>query len=383
MSGQTTDAAEFLEAWSQVMPTQIFHPVEVFHFSCAASPNVLSPLALLDSVRKGFFHAVIMTRAPGRRETTSTPHSSLPLPELHAEAVSKTQCSNRQLEVTSWICEQAAHCRNRRVAILLTFSHGPASPWALKDFRSLQQHAGEVHRRALGYWSNFRGLQQEGYAPLHRSCPCATQHVPVRGKASGQEFNSTHQQTLGVKFWSRTLRDASPTEPIPFRDGSISQLVSVGAVLVIVVPRQVFGHAHTSAPQRVRRPTKQLSSSRKHRVPHLQALPGRIHAGFTWRRSSRRSSGGRFAARFLRYDACRSGILTWLRRATLESAKGGSASSFSGRGEMVVVWAWLLALVSFPWLLDVGPPGRVTFWAVFSFRCLLSPLSLARANTAR
>ena len=29
----------------------------------------------------------------------------------------------------------------------------------------------------------------------------------MRGTASGQEFNSTQQQTLGVKFWLRALRD--------------------------------------------------------------------------------------------------------------------------------------------------------------------------------
>ena len=278
MSGQTTDAAEFLEAWSQTVPAQSFHPAEVSHFSFASPPNVLSALALLDSVRKGCFHAVIMMPpaaswsrlrhlADESQRPLRTRAFPLGLPELDAEAVSKTQCSNRQLEVTSWICEQAAQCKNRRVAILMTFpedfaghvSHGPASPWALEDFRSLQQHAGEVQRyavylcrfagteqrRAVGCWSNFRALQQEGYTgwpthvrhaaqlqytgPLPRSCPCATQHMPMRGTASGQEFNSTQQQTLGVKFWLRALRDASPTEPIPLRDGSSSQLVSVSA----------------------------------------------------------------------------------------------------------------------------------------------------------
>ena len=278
MSGQTTDAAEFLEAWSQTVPAQSFHPAEVSHFSFASPPNVLSALALLDSVRKGCFHAVIMMPpaaswsrlrhlADESQRPLRTRAFPLGLPELDAEAVSKTQCSNRQLEVTSWICEQAAQCKNRRVAILMTFpedfaghvSHGPASPWALEDFRSLQQHAGEVQRyavylcrfagteqrRAVGCWSNFRALQQEGYTgwpthvrhaaqlqytgPLPRSCPCVTQHMPMRGTASGQEFNSTQQQTLGVKFWLRALRDASPTEPIPLRDGISSQLVSVSA----------------------------------------------------------------------------------------------------------------------------------------------------------
>ena len=50
MSGQTHDAAEFLEAWSQTVPAQSVHPAEVFHFSFASPPNVLSALALLDSV---------------------------------------------------------------------------------------------------------------------------------------------------------------------------------------------------------------------------------------------------------------------------------------------------------------------------------------------
>ena len=140
---------------------------------------------------------------------------------------------------------------NRRAVILPTFpkdfaghgSHGPASSWGLKDFRSLQQEAGEVQRcevhlcrfasseqrRAAGCWSNFGAVQQEGHArwpthvkhagklqcagPLPRSCPCATPHMPMRGTASGHEFNSTHQQTLSVKFWLRALRDSSPTEP--------------------------------------------------------------------------------------------------------------------------------------------------------------------------
>ena len=264
MSGQTTDAAEFLEAWSQTVPAQSFHPAEVSHFSFASPPNVLSALALLDSVRKGCFHAVIMMPpatswsrlrhlADESQRPLRTRAFPLGLPELDAEAVSKTQCSNRQLEVTSWICEQAAQCKNRRVAILMTFpedfaghvSHGPASPWALEDFRSLQLHAGEVQRyavylcrfagteqrRAVGCWSNFRALQQEGYTgwpthvrhaaqlqytgPLPRSCPCVTQHMPMRGTASGQEFNSTQQQTLGVQFWLRALRDASRQSPFP------------------------------------------------------------------------------------------------------------------------------------------------------------------------
>ena len=55
MSGHTADAVEFLQAWSQVVPAQSFHPVDDFHFSFAVSPNVLSALALLDSVRKGLF----------------------------------------------------------------------------------------------------------------------------------------------------------------------------------------------------------------------------------------------------------------------------------------------------------------------------------------
>ena len=151
MSGQTHDAAEFLEAWSQTVPAQSFHPAEVFHFSFSSPPNVLSALALLDSVQKGCFHAVIMMppAASWSRLTHLADESQCPLrtrafplglPELDAEAVSKTQCSNRQLEVTSWICEQAAQCKNRRVPILLSFpedfaghvSHGPASPWASK-----------------------------------------------------------------------------------------------------------------------------------------------------------------------------------------------------------------------------------------------------------
>ena len=127
-----------------------------------------------------------------------------------------------------------------------------------RRFRNLQQHAVEVQRcavylcrfagteqrRAVGCWSNCRALQQEGYAgwpshvkhasqlqntgPLPRSCPCVTQHMPMRGTASGQEFNSTHQQTLGVQFWLRALRDASPTDPKGWHSPQGWQYFSVG-----------------------------------------------------------------------------------------------------------------------------------------------------------
>ena len=199
----------------------------------------------------------------------------LSLPELDSKAVSQTQGSNRQLEVTSWICEQAAQCKNRRVAILLSFpedfaghvSHGPASPWALEDFRNLQQHAGEVkrcavylcrfagtkQRRAVGCWSNFRASQQEGYAgwpshvkhtaqlqytgPLPRSCPCVTQHTrEIQLDAPADTGCGSISVGLCLSF-------------------SASVNCSFSAVLVFIVPSLVFGIAHTKRSQRLRRPT--------------------------------------------------------------------------------------------------------------------------------
>ena len=343
MSGQTTDAAEFPEAWSQTVPAQSFHPAEVSHFSFASPPNVLSSLALLDRVRKGCFHAVIMMPpaaswsrlwhlADESQRPLRTRAFPLGLPELDAEAVSKTQCSNRQLEVTSWICEQAAQCKNRRVAILMTFpedfaghvSHGPASPWALEGFRSLQQHAGEVQRyavylcrfagteqrRAVGCWSNFRALQQEGYTgwPTHVRHAAQLQYtgplppfLPMRDTAHA---NERHSKRAGIQFDATTdtgcqVLVACSSGRFPDRthspwgwqffsvglclDFSASVDRSLSAVLVFVVPSLVVGLAHTRFTQRLLRSTDFGTVLVGDSYLHLQGLFLWIHAGFAWK----------------------------------------------------------------------------------------------------
>ena len=88
----------------------------------------------------------------------------------------KVNDANRCMEITAWFAEQSLLCSARLVALLFVFPEifgghhrdGPASPWALQEWRQLQsvddarrgaaflcRLAESEYRRPLGFLSNF------------------------------------------------------------------------------------------------------------------------------------------------------------------------------------------------------------------------------------
>ena len=271
MSAQTTDAAEFLEALVTDGTSTEFPSSRSFTLQFCLSSQRSVSVGSFGQREKRLFprcdhdasgSVMVQTPASGRR--SHNVHSALE-PSLWAcrswtqKQYPRHGVRTDSLKLHLGYASKQHSARTDAFAILMTFpedfaghvSHGPASPWALEDFRSLQQHASEVQRYAV-YLCRFAGteqrravgLLQEGYTgwpthvmhasqlqytgPLPRSCPCVTQHMPMRGTASGQEFNSTQQQTLGVKFWLRfgTLPRQNPFPGMAvFLSWSLSRLL--------------------------------------------------------------------------------------------------------------------------------------------------------------
>ena len=122
--------------------------------------DIIVVFDLLDRVKAGFFHAVII--APPASTwfrcrhfgSTQTPVRSrtqpLGLTSLGALARSRISEANRTLKVCTWLAQQALFAS---VPCVLMFPDdlgghsysGPSSPWALQDWRSLEG-LGEAHR---------------------------------------------------------------------------------------------------------------------------------------------------------------------------------------------------------------------------------------------
>ena len=191
---------------------------------------------VLDLIASGYFDFVLVlppaatwSRARHKSNAVQDPLRSRSFPlgiSLSPDAQSKILLDNDHLEYAAWILECSLLCERAKVDSILVFledlgrheHHGPAVVWQLRECQVLEcdhdarrgagflcQLAHAEHKRPLGIlttlaalhsdlcmgWPKFVLDQNElrYFGPLPRDCGCPTQHSPMVGYNSDQQFS--------------------------------------------------------------------------------------------------------------------------------------------------------------------------------------------------
>ena len=228
------------ERWSQ----QNESDYELVYYDLSRKLDFFEVLLLLEHVRTGFFEAVHLV--PPAHTWSRVRHSSsdqpplrsrdhpLGLTDLSPQLQAKVDQSNREIEIITWLLEQATLCTERTVGVLLVFPEdlgghehiGPATIWNNTHLRKLDgacdvqraaaflcQIAGTEHRRPVGLFSNLAWIKAQmvpGWPRLYRAdqyllydgplpdfCQCAVRHAPFMGAWDQESFNSSHSTGFG------------------------------------------------------------------------------------------------------------------------------------------------------------------------------------------
>ena len=251
------------ERWSQ----QNDSDYELVYYDLSRKLDFFEVLLLLEHVRTGFFEAVHLV--PPAHTWSRVRHSSpdqpplrsrdhpLGLTDLSPQFQAKVDQSNREIEIITWLLEQATLCTERTVGILLIFPEdlgghkhsGPATIWSNTHLRKLDgacevqrgaaflcQIAGTEYRRPVGLFSNLawvkaqivpgwpRHYKADQYllydGPLPDCCQCAVRHAPMKGTWDQESFNSSHSTGFGRQFWySCTNSSYACSRHASLRDG--------------------------------------------------------------------------------------------------------------------------------------------------------------------
>ena len=253
------------EKWSQQNDVDY----ELVYYDLSRKLNFFEVLLLLEHVRAGFFEAVHLV--PPAHTWSRVRHSSPDQPPLRSrdhplgltglspQLQAKVDQSNREIEIVTWLLEQATLCSERTVGVLLIFPEdlgghehtGPATIWDNMHLRELDgacevqrgaaflcQIASTEYRRPLGLLSNLAWVKAQmvpGWPRLYKSdqyllydgplpdrCQCAVRHAPMRGTWDQESFNSSHSTGFGEQFWHCCSNQFQPcARHAPLRDGAL------------------------------------------------------------------------------------------------------------------------------------------------------------------
>ena len=240
--------------------------MEVVFVNCSLVTNVTDVFYVLDLIASGYLDFVMVlppaatwSRARHKSNAGQDPLRSrsfpLGIPSLSPDAQSKVLLENEHLEYAAWILECSLVCERAKVDSILVLLEdlgghehpGPASVWQLREFQVLEcdhdarrgagflcQLAHAEQKRPLGILTTLRsasfgslhGMAQvfldrnelRYVGPLPRDCGCPTQHSPMVGYNTDQQFFSSISLTLGPLFWKRVWK-AKAEEKLHLWDG--------------------------------------------------------------------------------------------------------------------------------------------------------------------
>ena len=169
------------DRWSQQNETAC----ELVYFDLGRKLDFLRSHFSLSTFELGFLPGAarqhMVQSPPQQRRSRKHP---LGLCSLSPQSQATVDQSNREVEIVTWLLEQATLCVNKTIGILLIFpedlgGHEHSGPATSRSF----------HKPRVGEITVDRQLCYDG--PLHAKCSCSTRHARMRGTGGQEAFNSS------------------------------------------------------------------------------------------------------------------------------------------------------------------------------------------------